>query len=84
MCQMPPQTASNEAKTVNRLTCHLKRDEVSTQLVKDLIYNLQSYLYWVDAYAAEQQWNDMKQVNTFEHRLRELLPKALEWVKQEA
>ena len=67
----------------SRLTTHLRRDEISTQLVKDLIYNLQSYLYWYDLYTTEQQWTDLKTMSTFEQRLRELLPRALEWVKQE-
>ena len=83
MCQMPPIPCNLNDEKPQRLTTHLRRDAVSTQLVKDLIYNLQSYLYYYDCYAAEQEWTYLRDVNRFEQRLRDLLPRALEWVKQD-
>ena len=50
-------------------------------LMKDIIYNLQAYLYWRDVYNAEEEWSMLKNVVDFEQRLRDLLPKALAMLK---
>ena len=52
-------------------------------LTKDLIYNLQAYLYWKDVYKSEEEWVMHKNVVNFEERLRQLLPKALEMIKDD-
>lgn len=50
-------------------------------LVKDIVYNLQAYLYWLDEFRAEQEWTASKNADTFLLRLRELLPKGLDMLK---
>lgn len=50
-------------------------------LVKDIIYNLQAYLHWVDEYQAEHEWTASKNADTFMERLRDLLPEALSMLK---
>lgn len=50
-------------------------------ICKDIIYNLQAYLYWYDEFCAEHEWTASKNADTFMERLRELLPKSLEMLK---
>lgn len=50
-------------------------------ICKDIIYNLQAYLHWHDAFSAEHEWTYSKKADTFLERLRELLPEGLEMLK---
>ena len=50
-------------------------------VVKDIIYNLQAYLHWYDAFKAEEEWTYNKNANNHLERLRELLPQGLEALK---
>ena len=53
------------------------------ELTKDIIYNLQAYFYWCDEYRTEEEWTALNKSRNFEERLRELLPKALEMLKDD-
>lgn len=57
----------------------MKPENIS--ITKDLIYNLQAYLHWLDEFKAEQEWTASKNADSFLQRLRELLPEALNMLK---
>lgn len=50
-------------------------------LFKDIIYNLQAYIYWDEEYKAEGYWDAQQKANKFFFRLKELLPEALNYFK---
>ena len=51
--------------------------DTSSQIIKDLVFCLQSYLYWFDVYESEGEWSALQKETEFRQRLEVLLPKAL-------
>lgn len=56
-------------------------NEAIKQLFKDIIFNLQSYLYWSELYHTEGEWTYLKKETDFYNRLLELNPQAVEWLR---
>lgn len=51
------------------------------QIIKDLVFNLQSYMYWNDEYKTEMEYSALSNSTKFYARLQELLPDALKIVR---
>lgn len=51
------------------------------QLIKDIVFNLQAYIYWFDEFKTEGLWEAQMKANNFMQRLEELLPQALEYFR---
>lgn len=54
--------------------------KLSTQ-IKDLVYNLERYIYWSDEYESEHEWTALDQEHKHLQRLRQLLPPILQALK---
>lgn len=58
---------------------------VSTpQPLKDIVYAVQSYLYWSQLYAEDGLWESMKNAKDFKERMSSLLPQCLDLIKQDS
>ena len=53
------------------------------QLIKDFVYNVNSLLYWRDQFIEKGEWTANKNMTNHLCRIRELLPQALELVRNE-
>lgn len=51
------------------------------QLFKDIIFNLQAFLYWREQYQLDNQWSNQKNATEHLNRLKELNPQAVEWLR---
>lgn len=51
------------------------------QIIKDFVFNVQSYLHWLDDYRCEGEWTCIKNMNNHLERIRELLPQVLDLVR---
>ena len=57
-------------------------NEAIKQLFKDIIFSLQSYLYWSELYHTVGVWTYLKKETDFYNRLLELNPQAVEWLRE--
>lgn len=55
---------------------------ITNPVIKDVVYCLQAYIFWHDEYLTEHEWTAGKNADKFLHRLHELLPDALELVRE--
>lgn len=55
--------------------------ELTTQ-IKDLVYNLERYLYWYDEYESEHEYTALSMERKFMDRLQQLLPPILQALKE--
>lgn len=55
-------------------------NEPIKQLFKDIVFNLQSYLYYYELFHTEGDWTYLQKETNFYNRLKELNPKAVEWL----
>lgn len=53
------------------------------QIIKDLVFNLQSYIFWNDEYKSEMEYSALSNCTKFYARLQELLPEAMKLVRNE-
>lgn len=58
----------------------MNTDEQTT--IKDLVYNLQSYIFWSEEFKSEGYWDAQNKATDFYNRLKELLPQALNYFKR--
>lgn len=49
--------------------------------LKDLLYNLQSFLHWHDEYLSSGEWQANKNQNSHLDRVSELLPPVMDYIK---
>lgn len=54
--------------------------ELTTQ-IKDLVYNLERYLYWSDEYESEHEWTALDYEHKHLQRIRQLLPPILQAIR---
>ena len=54
------------------------------QILKDLVFNLQSYIHWNNEYKTEQEYSALSNAVNFYKRLEELLPEALKIVRNDS
>jgi len=52
-------------------------------LIKDFAYNVQAMLHWWHLYSELGEWTANKNCNTHRERVEELLPKVLQWIKDD-
>ena len=55
-------------------------DPSMQQIFKDIIFNLQSYIYWKELFSSEGEWTYLKNLTNHYNRLVELNPEAVEWL----
>ena len=51
------------------------------QTLKDLLYNMQAFLYWRDVYINSGEWQANKNMNSYIKRVSELLPPMMDYIK---
>ena len=52
------------------------------QLIKDILFCLQSYIYWYDEFQSEETWSAQNNATHFYLRLSERLPMAIEYFRK--
>ena len=57
-------------------------DPAMQQVFKDIVFNLQSYIYWFEQYHSEGEWTYLKNQTNHYNRLVELVPQAVEWLRE--
>ena len=58
-------------------------NNTNSVVIKDLVFNLQSYVFWLDEFHGEETWSALHKANNFYARLKELLPQALKILKSD-
>lgn len=53
------------------------------QIFKDFVFNVNSMLYWRDEFIAKGEWTANKNLTNHIERIRDLLPKVLDMVRNE-